>query len=57
MERDGRTYEQAAEIIDKQLPDSIKTKRATRTIDTSSSIESTIRHIKALLEETIDELG
>lgn len=56
MKRDSLSYEQAAAIISKQMSDKDKISKATRVIDTSLDLETTIRHIKVLLEEIIDEL-
>ena len=56
MERDNLSYEQAAKIIRNQMSDAEKRVKATRVIDTSDSLENTIRHIKVLLEEIIDEI-
>ena len=54
--RDNLSYEQAAKIIKNQMSDADKTAKATRIIDTSDSLENTIRHIKVLLEEILDEI-
>ncbi|MBN2879688.1 MAG: dephospho-CoA kinase [Clostridia bacterium] len=56
MVRDGLTYEQAENIIKNQMSDSEKRAKANRVIDTSDSLESTIRHVKTLLEEILDEI-
>jgi len=56
MARDGLTYEQAENIIKNQMPDTEKRAKANRVIDTSDSLESTIRHVKTLLEEILDEI-
>ena len=56
MQRDGLSYEQAEKIIHNQMSDADKRQRADRVIDTSDSLESTIRHIKVLLEEILDEI-
>jgi len=56
MKRDNLTYEQAAKIINNQMSDAEKRVKATKVIDTSDSLEITIRHIKVLLEEILDEI-
>lgn len=56
MVRDNLSYEQAEKIIQNQMPDKDKRAKATRVIDTSDSLENTIRHIKVLLEEILDEI-
>lgn len=56
MKRDNLSYEQAAKIIENQMSDAEKRTMATKVIDTSDSLESTIRHIKVLLEEILDEI-
>ncbi len=56
MQRDSLTYEQARKIIENQMPDNEKKAMADRIIDTSDSLENTIRYIKVLLEEILDEI-
>ena len=56
MQRDSLTYEQARKIIENQMPDNEKKAMADRVIDTSDSLENTIRYIKVLLEEILDEI-
>ncbi len=56
MERDNLKYEQAEKIIRNQMPDAEKRLKATRVIDTSDKLENTIRHIKVLMEEILDEI-
>jgi len=56
MKRDNLSYEQAVKIIENQMPEKEKRAMATRVIDTSDSLENTIRHIKVLLEEILDEI-
>lgn len=56
MKRDNLTQDQAAAIINNQMSDKEKKEMATRIIDTSDSLEDTIRHIKVLLEEIADEI-
>ena len=56
MKRDNLTYEQAENIINNQMSDAEKRVKATRVIDSSDSLENTIRHIKVLLEEILNEI-
>ncbi len=56
MHRDNLSYEQADKIIQNQMSDDDKAAKANRVIDTSDSLENTIRHIKVLLEEILDEI-
>jgi dephospho-CoA kinase len=56
-QRDGFTREEAADRIAAQMPDAERRRRATRIIDTSGDVRDTVRSVKALYSELMEEIG
>ena len=52
MDRDGRTYREVKEIIDKQMPEADKVKLADFVIQNNTDLES----LKEFTQQVIDEL-